>query len=521
MNERCIMNKSTPIVPSHCPLPADDCHDSSSQHGAIMHALLHETRLSRHDDAYAITQRGLAAFLQMVLAETNTCGTPGDGSGAAGSPIRVDRAAVDVAIAQIDARLSHYVNGILHHPQFQALESTWRGLKYVVDQVPFSENIKVDMVNIPKEDLRDDFDDTTDLTTSGLYRLAYANEYGVFGGQPYGMICSNDCFGPDQRDIKLLRQCAAVAAMTHAPFITNAAPTFFGIERFTELSRMHDLKSLFEGPQYAAWQSFRTTEESRYVGLCMPRFLLRHPYHERTMPIRSFNYSEDVIGQHDRYLWGAASMAFASRVAHAFAQYRWCPNIVGPQGGGAVHGLVLHHYDAMGSLETKIPTEILLTERREFELSEEGFIGLTYRKDTDQACFFSANSPQKPKAFANSMEGKAAETNHRLGTQLPYVFIVTRLAHYIKVLQREQIGSWKDRTDLQRELTQWLQQYVADMDNPAPGVRSRRPLRKAAIRVDDVEGQPGWYRCHLEVQPHMKYMGASFTLSLVGRLDTR
>jgi type VI secretion system protein ImpC len=173
----------------------------------------------------------------------------------------------------------------------------------------------------------------------------------------------------------------------------------------------------------------------------------------------------------------------------------------------------------MGEIQTKIPTEILLTERREYELSEEGFIALTYRKESDNACFFSANSAQKPKFFGNSPEGKQAETNYRLGTQLPYVFIMTRLAHYIKVLQREQIGTWKERADLERELNNWIRQYVADMENPAPGVRSIRPLRQAQVSVEDVEGQPGWYRCNLKVRPHFKYMGASFTLSLVGKLD--
>jgi type VI secretion system protein ImpC len=235
--------------------------------------------------------------------------------------------------------------------------------------------------------------------------------------------------------------------------------------------------------------------------------------------VKGFNFSEDVIGEHGRYLWGHASNAMATRIADSFAKYRWCPNIIGPQAGGAVDGLPLHQYEAMGEIQTKIPTEVMLTERREFELSEQGFIGLTFRKDSDGAAFFSANSAQKPKTFGNSEEGKAAETNYRLGTQLPYMFIMSRLAHYLKVLQREQIGTWKERSDLERELNRWINQYVADMDDPAPGVRSRRPLRQAAIKVENVEGQPGWYRCSLQVRPHFKYMGAAFTLSLVGKLD--
>jgi type VI secretion system protein ImpC len=293
----------------------------------------------------------------------------------------------------------------------------------------------------------------------------------------------------------------------------------FGEQNFLNLPNLKDLKSLFEGPQYARWHSFRESEDSRYVGLCMPRFLLRLPYGEKTVPVKAFNFNEDVVGHHDRYLWGYASTALATRVAASFAKFRWSPNIIGPQSGGAVENLPLHQYEAMGEIQTKIPTEVLLTERREYELSEEGFIGLTFRKSADNAAFFSANSTQRPKLFGNNPEGKAAETNYRLGTQLPYMFIMTRLAHYIKVLQREQIGSWKERTDLERELNNWLSQYVADMDDPAPAVRSRRPLRTARVTVEDVEGQPGWYRCSIQVRPHFKYMGASFTLSLVGKLD--
>jgi len=249
------------------------------------------------------------------------------------------------------------------------------------------------------------------------------------------------------------------------------------------------------------------------------RFLLRMPYGASTIPVKSFNFEEDVIGSHDKYLWGNAAVAMATRVADSFAKYRWCPNIIGPQAGGTVEDLPLHQYEAMGEIQTKIPTEVQLTERREYELSEEGFIGLTFRKDSNNACFFSANSVQKAKYFGQSPEGREAETNYRLGTQLPYMFIMNRLAHYLKVLQREQIGSWKERVDLERELNTWIGQYVADMDDPAPGVRSRRPLRKASIEVKEVEGQPGWYRCDLKVRPHFKYMGAAFTLSLVGKLD--
>ncbi len=473
---------------------------------SLLDEILSEAKIKPKDEGYDIARRGVEAFITEMLAPHR-------------SEERVDKALVDAMIAEIDKRLTAQVNEIMHHQEVQKLESSWRSLKFLVDRVDFRENIRVEMLNVSKEDLLKDFEDSPEVVKSGLYRLVYSNEYGVFGGKPYGLLLGNYDFGPGPQDIDLLRKCASVAAMAHAPFIANASPEMFGEQNFLNLPNLKDLKSLFEGPQYARWHSFRESEDARYVGLCMPRFLLRLPYGEKTIPVKAFNFTEDVVGQHDKYLWGHASTAFATRVADSFAKFRWSPNIIGPQSGGAVEMLPLHQYEAMGEIQTKIPTEVMLTERREYELSEEGFIGLVFRKDADNAAFFSANSAQKAKFFGSTPEGKAAETNYRLGTQLPYMFIMTRLAHYVKVLQREQIGSWKERSDLERELNQWMSQYIADMDDPAPAVRSRRPLRAARVTVEDVEGQPGWYRCNLQVRPHFKYMGASFTLSLVGKLD--
>jgi len=474
--------------------------------GTLLDTILAEAKLKPRDEGYDVARQGVQAFITEMLAPNR-------------SQERIDQSLVDAMVAEIDRRLSAQVNEILHHPAFQSMESRWRGLKFLIDRVDFRENIRVEMLNVSKEDLLKDFEDAPETVKSGLYKLVYSNEYGVFGGKPYGLLCGDYDFGPGGQDMELLGKCAAVASMAHAPFISNAGPEFFGEKSFLSLPNLKDLKSMFEGPQYAKWHSFRDSEDARYVGLCLPRFLLRQPYGEKTVPVKAFNFTEDVVGHHDRYLWGYASTSLATRVASSFAKFRWSPNIIGPQSGGAVENLPLHHYEAMGEIQTKIPTEVLLTERREYELSEEGFIGLVFRKSADNAAFFSANSAQRPKLFGNSPDGKAAETNYRLGTQLPYMFIMTRLAHYIKVLQREQIGSWKERSDLERELNNWVSQYVADMDDPAPAVRSRRPLRKARVSVEDVEGQPGWYRCSIQVRPHFKYMGASFTLSLVGKLD--
>jgi type VI secretion system protein ImpC len=319
--------------------------------------------------------------------------------------------------------------------------------------------------------------------------------------------------------VQLMRDISAVGSMAHSPFLAAAAPKMFGIEKWEELAGLKDLQSIFEGPQYAKWNSFRSSEDARYFGLTAPRFMLRMPYNAESNPVKAFNYNEESDGKTDNYLWGNTAFALATRLSDSFAKYRWAPNIIGPQGGGAVEDMTVHQYEAMGQIETKSPTDVMISDRREYEMAEQGFIALTLRKGSDNAAFFSANSVQKPKYFGNTPEGKDAETNYKLGTQLPYMFIINRLAHYVKVLQRENIGSWKNKGELQDELNNWIRQYVSDQENPSADVRSRRPLRKADISVEDVEGEPGWYRVNMAVQPHFKYMGADFTLSLRGKLD--
>ncbi|WP_437766419.1 type VI secretion system contractile sheath large subunit [Sorangium sp. So ce281] len=474
--------------------------------GSLLDEILAETKMTPGDEGYEIAKRGVQAFISELVAPRR------EGE-------KVDKAFVDALIAEIDVKLSRQIDEILHDPSFQKLESAWRGLKFVIDRCDFRENVKVEMLNCSKEDLLADFEDAPEVPKSGLYKIVYSAEFGQFGGKPVGAIIANYEFGPGPQDIALLQKCAAVATMSHAPFIAAAGPQFFGLKDFQGLPNLKDLKALFEGPQYTKWNAFRETEDARYVGLVMPRFLLRLPFGANTVPVKAFNYEEDVVGKHDAYCWGNATYAFATRLADSFAKYRWCPNIIGPQAGGSVENLPLHQYEAMGEIQTKVPTEIMLTERREFELSEEGFIGLTFRKDSDNACFFSANSAQKAKFFGQSDEGRAAEMNYRLGTQLPYMFIMCRIAHYLKVLQREQIGTWKERGDLEKELNDWIGQYVADQDVVSAATRGRRPLRKAKIIVTEVPGNAGWYKVDMQVRPHFKYMGAFFTLSLVGKLD--
>lgn len=481
---------------------------AASESTSLIDQLLETTKVRPGDESYAITKQGIQTFISSLLDPARTTD-------------RITASLADDMIAELDKKLCAQVDEILHHPDFQRLESSWRSLKFLIDRTNFRENIKIQIMNVSKDDLLSDFEDSPEVTKSGLYKNCYTAEFGQFGGQPFGAIIANYEFGPGSSDVKLLQYCASVASMSHAPFIAAAGAQFFGLEDFAKLPDLKDLSSIFEMPQYTKWNGFRESEDARNVGLVLPHFLLRTPYGNDTTPSKKFNYEEDVSAGNNAFLWGNAAFAFASRLTASFADYRWCANIIGPQGGGTVGDLPIYNYQAMGEIQTKIPTEVLISERREFELAEQGFIGLAMRKNSDNAAFFSANSCQKPKFFGNTKEGKEAETNYKLGTQLPYIFVVSRLAHYIKVLQRENIGTWKERADLEGELNNWIRQYVADMDAPGPEVRSRRPLRTAHISVEDVEGDPGWYRVSMLVRPHFKYMGASFTLSLVGKLDKK
>lgn len=475
---------------------------------SLIEAILQEARIPTQDETYPVAKRGIEALIKDILDKPEI-----------NKDLRVQKAYVDKMIEDLDKKISIQLDKILHHEDFQRLESAWRGLKFMIARTNFRENIKVELLNISKEKLLEDFEDAHEIFKSGLYRHVYSDEFGTFGGRPFAAMIGNYQFSNGAQDIKLLQQMAAVAGMAHAPFISSVAPSMFGIDSYQALPGLKDLQAIFEGPKYDKWRSFRETEDARYVGLTAPRFLLRLPYGAASVPVKSFGYEESVADGHETYLWGNSAFAFATKLADSFAKYRWCPNIIGPQSGGAVEDLPLYRYDSMGQTETKCPTETMITDRRELEMAEQGFIALTMRKGSDNAAFFSANSIQKPKYFGISADAKNAELNYKLGTQLPYMFIINRMAHYLKVLQRENIGSWKTAPELQTELSNWIKQYVADQDNPSADVRSRRPLRQAQVTVAEVEGEPGWYRVDMAVKPHFKYMGADFTLTLKGKLD--
>ncbi|MCY1004608.1 type VI secretion system contractile sheath large subunit [Nannocystis pusilla] len=499
--------------------------DRGSKGGTLLSELLTVSSVGpRGSDGYKLVRRGTHRLLDELLRKAEKAAP------------KVDRQSVEGMIAELDRRMSAQVSEILHHPRVQQIEAAWRGVRYLVDRIDVAQNIGLELVQVTKEELRVDFEDAPDITASGLYDLVYRRRFGTLGGKPYAVICSTHEFGADGDDVALLKQCAAVAAMAHAPILVNAAPAMFGLSSFTELPRIKDLPALFEGGKYSRWSSFRDSEDARFVGVCLPRFQLRYPYGEPVhvpedsteyvpaaqrpdAPVTSFAYSEDVIDRHERYLWGPASLAMTARIADSFTRYRWCPNIVGPQGGGAIHELPLHIYEQGGRLKTKSPIEVSLDDQWDRELSEQGFIALVFRKHSASAAFLSANSAHRPKLYPRTPEGEAAARTDAVGSRLPYTFVIARIAHYMKVLQREQIGSWKTRADLERELNEWLRGYVADMPDPPADTRARKPLRRARVTVAEVPGQQQWFRCALAVEPHFSLEGVPVELGLVGKLD--
>lgn len=471
----------------------------------IIEGIMQRSKYSKDDESYSVVKQGVAEFISNIITTNN-------------AEDKINKLALDEMIAHIDTLLSAQMDEILHNKSFQELESTWRGIRFLVERTNFNENVKIDLLDATKEEILDDFENNLDITQSTLYKQIYSAEYGQFGGEPVGAIVADYELDKSNQDMTFLNKMSSIAAMSHSPLLTSLSAKFFGLDNFGELENIKDLKSMLEGPQYTRWRTFRENEDAKYTGCMVNRFLTRSPYVPEDNPIKSFNYRE-TVNNHDDMLWGNGAYAFATRLTDSFADYRWCGNIIGPKGGGAVKDLPTYTYENYGSVQTKIPTEVLITDRREFELSENGFIALTLRRDSNNAAFFSANSALKPKIFPNTPEGKAAETNFRLGTQLPYVFLISRLAHYLKVLQREEIGTWKERSDVERGLNEWLRQYISDQENPPADVRSRRPFRSAKVIVSDIAGEPGWYKIELLARPHFKFMGANFELSLVGKLD--
>ncbi|MCD9029079.1 type VI secretion system contractile sheath large subunit [Luteimonas sp. BDR2-5] len=425
-------------------------------------------------------------------------------------------ASLDARIADIDRLISDQLSAVMHTPEFQKLEGSWRGLKYLVDNTETSTTLKIKVFNCTKKDLVKDFRNASDFDQSNLFKKIYEEEYGTFGGAPFATLIGDYEFTRHPEDIYLLEEISHVAAAAHAPFLSAASAELLGFDDFTELSGPRDLAKIFDTVEYAKWKSFRASEDSRYVGLAMPRVLGRLPYGPDTAPVEAFNYTEDVSGkEHDRYLWTNAAYSLGARVTDAFAKYGWCAAIRGVEGGGLVEGLPTHTFSTDdGEVALKCPTEIAITDRREKELADLGLVPLVHCKGTDYAAFFSTQSAQKQKEYNTD----AANANARLSSQLQYIFAVSRIAHYLKSMMRDKVGSFASKSSVENFLNTWIAQYVLLDDNASQERKSQLPLREARIEVAEIPGKPGAYKSVAFLRPHYQLDELSVSLRLVSEL---
>ncbi|HFP9670295.1 TPA: type VI secretion system contractile sheath large subunit, partial [Escherichia coli] len=422
---------------------------------------------------------------------------------------------IDHHIAELDDQISRQLDAVLHHPEFQKVESLWRGVKSLVDKTDFRRNVKIELLDLSKDDLRQDFEDAPEIIQSGLYLQTYVAEYDTPGGEPIAALVSAWEFDASAQDVALLKNISRVAASAHMPFIGSVGPAFFRKETMEEVAAIKDIGNHFERAEYIKWNAFRETDDARYIGLVMPRVLGRLPYGPDTVPVRSFNYVEEVKGpDHHKYLWTNASFAFAANMVRSFVTNGWCVQIRGPQAGGAVQDLPIHLYDLGTGNQVKIPSEVMIPETREFEFANLGFIPLSYYKNRDYACFFSANSTQKPALY----DTPDATANSRINARLPYIFLLSRIAHYLKMIQRENIGTTKDRRLLELELNTWLRGLVTEMTDPGDELQASHPLRDGKVVVEDIEDNPGFFRVKLYAIPHFQVEGMDVSLSLVSQM---
>ncbi len=428
---------------------------------------------------------------------------------------------IEAIIAGLDAKLSEQINLILHHEDFQGVESAWRGLHHLVNNTETDEQLKIRVLNISKKDLGKTLKKFkgTAWDQSPIFKKMYEEEYGQFGGEPYGCLVGDYHFDHSPQDVALLGEMAKVSAASHAPFITGVAPSTMQMDTWQELSNPRDLTKIFQTPEYAGWQSLRESDDARYLGLAMPRFLARLPYGAATDPVEEFAFEEDTDdADHNRYTWANAAYAMATNINRSFKNYGWCSQIRGIESGGAVEGLPTHTFPTDdGGVAMKCPTEIAISDRREAELAANGFMPLVHKKNTDFAAFIGAQSLHKPAEY----DDPDATANANLGARLPYLFATCRFAHYLKCIVRDKIGSFKEKDDMATWLNNWIGQYV--LQNPATASdaeKARQPLAGAEVTIEEIPGNPGYYSSKFFLRPHYQLEGLTVSLRLVSKLPS-
>jgi type VI secretion system protein ImpC len=428
---------------------------------------------------------------------------------------------IESMISAIDRKLTEQINLILHHADFQRLEGAWRGLHYLVNNTETDEMLKIRVLNISKSDLGKTLKrfKGTAWDQSPIFKSVYEAEYGTFGGEPFGCLVGDYYFDQTPPDVELLGELSKTCAAAHTPFIGGASPTVMQMNSWQELANPRDLTKIFQTPEYASWRSLRESEDSRYIGLAMPRFLARLPYGAKTSPVEEFDFEEDTgAADHTKYAWANSAYAMATNITRSFKLYGWCSRIRGIESGGAVEGLPVHTFPTDdGGVDMKCPTEIAITDRREAELAKNGFMPLLHRKNSDFAAFIGAQSLQKPFEY----DDPDATANANLSARLPYLFACCRFAHYLKCIVRDKIGSFKERTDMQVWLQNWIMNYVdGDPAHSSESTKAQKPLAAAEVQVEEVEGNPGYYTSKFFLRPHYQLEGLTVSLRLVSKLPS-
>lgn len=428
---------------------------------------------------------------------------------------------IEAIIAEIDRKLSEQINLVLHKDEFQKVESAWRGMHHLVYNTETDEKLKIRFMDVSKDEVRRTLRRHKGIAwdQSPIFKRIYEEEYGQLGGEPYGCLVADYYFDHTPSDVELLGAIAKISAASHAPFIAGSAPSLLGMESWQELANPRDLAKITSNLEHAPWNSLRNTEDSRYVGLAMPRFLARLPYGAKINPVDEFDFEEETEGaDHRNYVWSNAAYAMAVNINRSFKLYGWCTMIRGVESGGTVENLPCHTFPTDdGGFDMKCPTEIAISDRREAELAKAGLIPLVHRKNTDHAAFIGAQSVQKPQEYMDP----DATANANLSARLPYLFASTRFAHYLKCIVRDKIGSFKEREDMQRWLNEWIMHYVdADPANSSQETKARRPLAAAEVVVEDIEGNPGYYGAKFFLRPHFQLEGLTVSLRLVAKLPS-
>src|SRR5499427_4408037 len=471
-------------------------------------ALLQKEFKPKTDEAKEAVERAVQTLAQQALAQTKLIS-------------RDVVQSIEAMIAELDRKLTEQINLILHHEDFQKLEGAWRGLHYVVNNTETDEMLKIRFMNISKQDVGKTLKryKGTAWDQSPIFKKVYEEEYGQFGGEPFGCLVADYYFDQTPPDVELLGEIARVSSAAHTPFIAGTSPTVMQMATWQELANPRDLTKIFTTPEYASWRSLRESEDSRYVGLCMPRFLARLPYGAKTNPVEEFDFEEDTAGaDHSRYTWANSAYAMAVNINRSFKLYGWCSRIRGVESGGAVEGLPVHTFPTDdGGVDMKCPTEIAISDRREAELAKNGFMPLLHRKNSDFAAFIGAQSVQKPFEYTDP----DATANANRAARLPYLFACCRFAHYLKCIVRDKIGSFKERDTMEKWLNKWIIQYVdGDPVNSSETTKAQKPLAAAEVKVEEVEGNPGYYRATFWLRPHYQLEGLTVSLRLVSKLPS-